>query len=130
MGTQTTGQATARTKTFVTFEYGPPRSCAGVYAIRNRATGRVYVSGDADVQDAIDRDRLDLQRERHRNAALQADWNWFGEENFSFDVIDIVEPERPGFDRRSGLTRLLESWREELRSYGDTGYNSRVTVAF
>jgi hypothetical protein len=115
----------------VDFTYEPANRTAGVYAIRNVVNGRVYVAGDGDVQGAIERDRVDLQRKAHRNAALQSDWNWFGEDSFRFDVVDTIEPAAlAGRDSRGGLLRRLDAWRDALRSYGETGYNARVRLAF
>lgn len=100
-----------------------PLTAAGVYAIRNRMTGHVYVSGDLDVQVALLFDRAALNSKQHRNAALQADWDWFREENFTFEVVARIEAPA---DRNHGkLLQLVEFWRDELRSYGATGYNSR-----
>jgi len=102
---------------------------AGVYAIRNRATGRVYVSGDLNVEAALEYDRLALQRKQHRNAALQSEWNWYGEERFSFDVVATIEP-RFHHNFRGKLAQLVDLSREELNAYGDSGYNARVSVPF
>jgi len=103
-----------------------PRTDAGVYAIRNRATGRVYVSGDLDVQVVLDYDRAALNSRQHRNAALQADWDWYGEKDFSFEVVAKIEAQA---DRNHGkLLQLVEFWRDQLHSYGANGYNSRAKV--
>lgn len=102
---------------------------AGVYAIRNRVTGRVYVSGDLDVEGVLEYDRLALQRKDHRNDALQAEWNWYGEENFTFKVIETIEP-RLHSNARGKLGRLVDASREKLGAYGRYGYNTRVRVPF
>jgi hypothetical protein len=89
------------------------------------------VSGGLDVQGAINRDRFELRLKGHRNARLQSDWTWFGEDAFTIDVVDTVrQSDRPGHDCRGELASMLDLWREELGSYGDTGYNARVAVAF
>jgi len=100
---------------------------AGVYAIRNRRTGRVYVSADLNVADVLEYDRHQLQRKQHRNAALQADWDFYGAENFTFKVVATIEPR---FERNvhGKLVQLLDLSREELGAYGESGYNSRVSV--
>jgi hypothetical protein len=102
---------------------------AGVYAIRNRATGRIYVSGDLNVADALAYDRVALQRKQHRNAGLQADWNWYGEGDFTFEVVATIEP-RFQNNVRGKLGQLLDLSRDELGAYGGSGYNSRVSVPF
>jgi hypothetical protein len=99
---------------------------AGVYAIRNRITGRVYVSGDLDLQVVLDYDRAALNAKQHRNSALQADWDWYGEKNFTFEVVARIEAQA---DRNHGkLLHLVEFWRDQLHCYGATGYNARVKV--
>ena len=90
---------------------------AGVYAIRNRITGRVYVSGDTDVEVGLDYDRAALNDKRHRNAALQADWDWFGADNFTFKVVARVEA--PADRKVHGkLLQAVEFSREELGKIG------------
>lgn len=103
---------------------------AGVYLIANRANGRAYVSGDHDVHGAIARDRADLRRGRHRNERLQADWNWHGEENFALAIVATVDDAACEGENRGTLTRLVDTWRDDLRTYGDTGYNAHARVAF
>lgn len=109
------------------FAYAPqsPR-VAGVYVIRNHVDGRVYVSGDLDVQGAIERDRHALRTRSHRNAALQADWDWYGEAHFSFEVVDTVEVAGASDEELRGeLAKRLDAWRHRLQAFGDTGYNAR-----
>jgi hypothetical protein len=103
-----------------------PATDAGVYAIRNRITGRAYVSGDLDVELVLGYDRAALNTKQHRNSALQADWDWYGEKNFSFEVVAKI---RAQADRNHGkLLQLVELWRDQLHSYGATGYNARASV--
>jgi hypothetical protein len=104
-------------------------STAGAYAIRNRVNGRVYVSGDLNVADALAYDRVALQRRQHRNDGLQADWDWYGEENFTFEVVATVERQLQ-HNGRGKLAQLLDQLRDELGAYGRSGYNARVSVPF
>ncbi|RIX85348.1 GIY-YIG nuclease family protein [Acidovorax cavernicola] len=97
---------------------------AGVYAIRNTVSGRVFVAGSLDVEGAMNRARFELGLRSHRNKALQRDWLELGALHFSFEVIDRVkEKDDPAFDRAAELERLLALWSEELQACGENGYN-------
>ena len=88
---------------------------AGVYAIRNQATGRAMVAGSANVQGALNRHRFELRQGNHRDAQLQRDWNAHGEASFVFEVLDVVRPrEDPSFDVARELTLMVELWRQEV----------------
>jgi hypothetical protein len=103
-------------------EKPPP---VGVFAIRNRANGKVLVGSSLNVSGALNRARFELTQGIHRTyPALQEDWNRHGADSFSFEVLDVLPPsEDPGVDPREEL-RVLESlWLERLRPYGEAGYN-------
>lgn len=98
---------------------------AGVFAIRNLHSGRVYVAGSLDVEGAMNRARFELGLRSHRNKALLRDWVAHGAAHFSFEVIDRVkEREDPAFDRAAELEKLLGLWQEELECRGDKGYDT------
>ena len=98
---------------------------AGVFAIRNTLSGRLYVAGSLDVEGAMNRARFELGLRSHRNKALVRDWTAHGAANFSFQVIDrIKERDDPAFDRAAELEKLLVLWREELQCHGDRGYDT------
>lgn len=97
---------------------------AGVYAIRNRITGRALVAGSANVQGTLNRHRFELQHGQHRNARLSQDWAEHGETNFLFDVLDMVKPgEAPAFNAARELEMLVSLWREEIPCVGERGYD-------
>lgn len=98
---------------------------AGVYAIRNTASGHVFVAGSLDVESALNRARFELDLRSHRCKALQRDWIALGAGHFAFEVIDRVkERDDPAFDRAAELEKLLSLWREELQCDGEMGYNT------
>jgi hypothetical protein len=96
----------------------------GVYAVRNRATGRVLVGASRNVDAALQRLRFELRMRGCRNAALMRDWIAQGADAFSFEVLERVRPrDEPGFDPDAELAGLLEAWRFELASTGAQSYN-------
>lgn len=97
---------------------------AGVFAIRNRLNGRVYVGASLNVAGAINRHRFELQQRTHRNARLLRDWLDQAGEQFDFEVLDLVkDKDDPAFDRQAELAALLELWQQELPCLGEQGYN-------
>ena len=95
------------------YKQAPPP--AGVYAIRNREHGRVYVGAGLNVQGAMNRARFELQRGAHRNAVLQRDWHALGADAFGFEVLGTVKRRDDGLpqDIAGELQDLLALWREE-----------------
>lgn len=114
------------TRRVLTRHYKDSVRPAGVFAVRNTASGRVYVAASLDVEGAMNRARFELGLRSHRNKALQADWLAHGAAHFTFEVIDRVKEREddPAFDRGEELGKLLALWQEELRCFGELGYNT------
>ena len=96
---------------------------AGVYAIKNLATGRVLVAGSTDVQGVLNRHRFELRHGTHRNPLLSQEWSLHGEASFIFEVLDVVKPsEDLAFNVAHELEDLVALWRQEIPCQGDRGY--------
>lgn len=65
----------------------------GIYAIRHAKTGRVYIGKSNGVNARWRQHRHDLDRGRHINAGLQADWAKYGPDAFTFEVLEEVGAE-------------------------------------
>ncbi len=98
----------------------------GVFAVRNRANGKVLVGSSLNLQGMLNRTRFELVTGIHRTyPALQEDWNRYGADSFSFEVLDVLPPPKePGTDPKEELQVLLSLWLDRLRPYGDAGYNA------
>ncbi|MBZ4415325.1 GIY-YIG nuclease family protein [Myxococcus sp. RHSTA-1-4] len=96
----------------------------GVFAVRNRANGKVLVGSSLNVPGALNRIRFELTTGMRRIPALLDDWNRYGADSFSFEVLDVLPPtEEPREDPKEELRVLEELWLERLKPYGDAGYN-------
>lgn len=62
----------------------------GIYAIRNRVTGRVYLGSSVDCVRRYREHSSRLSRGVHINAKLQASWNKHGADAFEFTMIFTV----------------------------------------
>jgi group I intron endonuclease len=87
----------------------------GIYAIRNRRNGKLYVGSASNISKRWSRHRKDLREGSHRNKHLQAAFNYYGEEAFEFVALEFT----------NDLTRREQYWIDItgcLTSGG--GYNS------
>lgn len=85
----------------------------GIYAIRDRVTGRARVGASRNVHAAINRIGFELRLRSHPDKALQAEWD-DAPDRFSFEVLALVkEREDPAFDYAGELRTLETLYREE-----------------
>ena len=105
-------------------QYLETKTRAGVYAIRNKITGRALIAGSTNVQGTLNRHRFELRYGQHRNTRLVQDWVEHGETNFLFEVLDLVKPsEDPAFNAAQELDMLVSLWRQEIPCLDELGYN-------
>jgi hypothetical protein len=97
---------------------------AGIFQIKNTKTGRILLGSSTNLHGPLNKHRFMLTIGRHDNAALQNDWNQFGPDVFSFEILEIVKPsDHPNFSLEDELTLLEEIWLEKLQPFGERGYN-------
>lgn len=102
----------------------PPQM--GVYTITNHANGKIFVGSSKNLHGKSNSYRLQLDTGTHYITELQKEFNQFGGENFTFEVIDRLDPkEGPGYDYTDDLKTLEEMWLEKLQPFGDKGYNKQ-----
>lgn len=104
------------------YKENPPP--AGIFRITNTANGKILVGKGLNVQGKLNGQQAQLEFQGHRNAALQADWNEYGPEAFTFEVLDSLdEPQGEAANRADELAALEQLWLEKLQPYGERGYN-------
>ncbi|MFP2926289.1 GIY-YIG nuclease family protein [Pyxidicoccus sp. 3LG] len=114
----------SRTRAEVRREYKEKPPPMGVYAVRNRANGKVLVGSSLNVQGMLNRIRFELTTGMDRIPGLLEDWKRYGADNFSFEVLDVLTPsEEPGADPKEDLKVLEALWLDRLKPYGEAGYN-------
>ena len=98
----------------------------GVFQIRNKTNGKVFIDSSNNVPGKINRHRFALNAGQHASKSLQADWNELGESAFEFETIEPLEPRDDlGYDYRSDLKTLEELWLDKVRPFGRNGYNEK-----
>lgn len=84
----------------------------GIYAITHLATGRAYVGSASNISKRWHRHRRELGAGGHCNAHLQAAWNRYGADAFTWSVLEFT----------SDLTAREQHWIDKLDAY-EQGFN-------
>lgn len=88
----------------------------GVYKIENMINGQCYVGSAVNVPQRFAAHRSMLKLNEHHSRKLQRAWLKYGEAAFVFAVIESVQ-------ERAQLVEREQFWIEELRAFGERGYN-------
>lgn len=107
------------------YKENPPP--AGIYRITNTANGKTLIGRGENVQGKINSNIAQLRFGSHRNKELQQDWNRYGSETFTSEILDVLkeDPAHPE-NQADELAALEELWLDKLKPYGERGYNKPV----
>ena len=87
----------------------------GVYKIVNMINGKIYIGSTKDFKDRWNRHLRQLRRGKHHSKHLQRAYDKYGENSFSFEIIEICAEEQRLEREQYYLDTLLP--------FGDRGYN-------
>ena len=93
---------------------------AGIYAITNTVTGKIYIGSTVDFEHRWGRHRDDLRLGHHHSPRLQRSWDRYKEDNFNFMICEYVEDIEQLIDRE-------QYWLDFHRMYVDV-YNMVLVV--
>lgn len=63
----------------------------GIYQITCIPTGKIYIGSAVNIQRRWRQHKHDLRHSKHGNEYLQYAWNKYGEDQFRFDILEILE---------------------------------------
>ena len=99
-------------------DYKKRPSLAGVFAIRCRASGEVWVGQALDLDKIQNRIWFTLRMGDHRTAELQRAWSAHGEASFALETLERIEDEELAYVRDTLLKERVQHWRAELQVAG------------
>ncbi|MEO8961957.1 MAG: GIY-YIG nuclease family protein [Ginsengibacter sp.] len=113
-----------KTKKELKKEYGSMKFKIGVFQIKNIANNKIYIDRSVNLNKIWNRHQLELNYGMHRNLALQAEWNEFGESNFVFEILsEIKQADEQNTDYTKESKLLAKMFMKELQLFGKKGYN-------
>lgn len=96
---------------------------AGVYQIKNTRNNKVFIGSTRNLK-TLKGKQFELEMGTSTNKMLQDEWNQYGKEVFSFEVLEVLKPKETGyFDAKRELKKLEEAWLEKIQPYEERGYN-------
>jgi hypothetical protein len=101
----------------------------GVYQVKNLANGKIFIDSGQNIQGKINSCKFQLSLGSYMNKDLQEDFNKIGLDNFTFEIIDLLEPkEDTKMDYTDDLKMLEEIWIDKLQPFDENGYNKRKII--
>lgn len=111
-------------------EYKQMKPRMGIFAIRNIATGKLYVGRATNLDLIWNGEKFKLDSGGHPNRELQQDWKDSGPENFTFEVLhELKLSDDPAVDARRELMALEQMTIEDIQSFGEKGYNRKPVAS-
>ncbi|MGI2750880.1 GIY-YIG nuclease family protein [Bacillus cytotoxicus] len=99
---------------------------AGIYLITNTKNQKMCVESTMNLKMMNGR-RFELNVGSHTNRVLQEEWKQYGEEAFTFEVLEVLQKkETESFHPKEELKKLEEKWLEQLQPFGERGYNRAI----
>lgn len=99
----------------------------GVFQIRNTQNNKIFIDSSTDLDAIWNRHKFQLNFGAHANIELQMDWNEYGEDTFTFEIISVIDQKDDdnGVDYRKEVKELKDMFIEELQPFSENGYNVR-----
>lgn len=97
---------------------------AGIYSLTNKTTGKRYIGQTVYLNGRKGDHLLNLRRNQHDNDYLQKAFNKYGEEDFIFEVLEVVPKLENGTNDKDKLTEREQYWMDYYKSWNRYyGYN-------
>lgn len=89
----------------------------GIYQIKNIINNKIYIGSSKDINNRWKSHIGLLNNNKHHSWKLQSDWNVFKEDNFKFEIIEII-------NNSDSLLEIEQQWLDRIKCYkNDIGYN-------
>ena len=110
-------------------EYKERKKPAGVFQVKNTANGKILLGSSLNLEGPLNAHKFMLTIGKHRNEALQKEWDEFGGDKFVFEILEEIKvKDDPNFNLEDELTLLEQIWIEKLQPFGERGYNSNDEI--
>jgi len=113
-------------RSLLKLQYKMRKKPMGVFQIVNQVNGKRFIDSALDLDVIYNRHSFQLRLGVHRSSALQEEWNRYGAEHFTFEVLEKLDDETAQTTNVSEqLQAMKEKWLNQLQPYGERGYNRK-----
>lgn len=98
----------------------PLPKTSGIYRITCTANEKIYIGSSTNLYQRWNEHKNCLTRKEHHNPKLQAAWNKYGKEAFTFEVLELVLP--------AFLLEREQYWLDKIKPYDKRGFNIAVSA--
>jgi len=106
-------------------EYKQMKFPKGVFQIRNLKNGKVFISSSSDLNSSWNSQKFKLNAGMHPNSFLQQDWKEMREENFVYEVLEIIEDTDEKLVDPMDIKALESILIEQTQPYSEKGYHKK-----
>ncbi len=102
----------------------------GIFTVRCKANNNCYIQTTPDLKGVMNGAKVRLDGGRHPNKELQKEWNEFGADNFTIEILEQLqydEKDEVKTDYSQELDILRMIWEEKLAAEGKKFYRKRLT---
>ena len=97
---------------------------SGIYSFTNKTTGKRYIGQTVYLNGRRGHHLLHLRRNDHDNDYFQKAFNKYGESDFIFEVLEVIDKLEDGTNDKDKLTEREQYWMDFYKVYDrDYGYN-------
>jgi hypothetical protein len=101
-------------------QYRQMKPQMGIFIIRSRTSKKYFIEGTQNLKGRVNSNRFKLDAGSHQNRELQKEWQDFGAENFTIEILENLEYDKneSKTDYREDLALLQMIWEEKLSQDG------------
>lgn len=97
-------------------QYKQMKSQMGIFIIQSKVNNKCYIEATQDLKGTMNGAKFKLEASSHPNRELQKEWNDFGVENFTIEILEYLEYDKDEskIDYKEDLALLKMIWEENL----------------
>lgn len=109
-------------------QYQQMKKDMGIFIIRSKTNNKCYIQTSKDLKGAINSTKLKLSVGSHPYQELQKEWNDFGQDKFTIEILEKLEYDEDASktDYADDLVLLQMIWEEKLTGQNVAFYGKRL----
>ena len=101
----------------------------GIFAIKNNKNGKVFLGSSLNLNGIFPRYKFMLNMGGYYNEELQKDWKTYGEDAFSYQILETLEiKEDKNYNYDEDLKILEMLWIEKFQPFNEKCYNKNEKI--